>query len=196
MNTQIQSLVRRYGYGVPDVERALLSTRNDLTLIVQDELQPFQREGTAAAKTRDMKLHRLPWPKDELAAAGDAQVELRVLLSYFVERNPGERSWTRRHRYAWRLRFRVKHATESVDEFRARINQAAREEEGVRLVGVAKTGCAAPSATADLSMRISGLEALRIWPSVRLSACSPLAGGGRKNPTWSASMRWRDTLWS
>lgn len=82
MNTQIQSLVRRYGYGVPDVERALLSTRNDLTLIVQDELQPFQREGTAAAKTRDMKLHRLPWPKDELAAAGDAQVELRVLLSY------------------------------------------------------------------------------------------------------------------
>lgn len=128
--TQIQSLVRRYGYGVPDLERALLSTRNDLTLIVQDELQPFQREGTAAAKTRDMKLHRLPWPKDELAALGDAQVELRVTLSYFVEPNPGERGWTRRHRYASHgLRFRVKHATESVDEFRARINQAARDEE-------------------------------------------------------------------
>jgi hypothetical protein len=29
--TQIQSLVRRYGYGVPDLSRALLSTRNDLT---------------------------------------------------------------------------------------------------------------------------------------------------------------------
>ena len=68
--TQIQSLVRRYGYGVPDLGRALLSTRNDLTLIVEDELQPFQREGSAAAKTRDMKLHRLPWPKDELAALG------------------------------------------------------------------------------------------------------------------------------
>jgi hypothetical protein len=130
VKTQIQSLVRRYGYGVPDLGRALLSTRNDLTLIVQDELQPFQREGTAAAKTRDMKLHRLPWPKDELAALGDAQVELRVTLSYFVEPNPGERGWTRRHRYASHgLRFRVKHATENVDEFRGRINQAARDEE-------------------------------------------------------------------
>ena len=68
--TQIQSLVRRYGYGVPDLGRALLSTRNDLTLIVEDELQPFQREGSGAAKTRDMKLHRLPWPKGELAALG------------------------------------------------------------------------------------------------------------------------------
>jgi hypothetical protein len=128
--TQIQALVRRYGYGVPDLNRALLSTRNDLTLIVQDELQPFQREGSTAAKTRDMKLHRLPWPKDELAALGEAQVELRVTLSYFIEPNPGERGWTRRHRYASHgLRFRVKMATETVDEFRRRINQAAREEE-------------------------------------------------------------------
>ena len=128
--TQIQSLVRRYGYGVPDLGRALLSTRNDLTLIVEDELQPFQREGTSAAKTRDMKLHRLPWPKEELATLGDAQVELRVTLSYFIEPNPGERGWTRRHRYASHgLRFRVKMATETVDEFRARINLAARDEE-------------------------------------------------------------------
>ena len=37
---------------------------------------------------------------------------------------------TRRHRYASHgLRFRVKAATETVDEFRARINQAARDEE-------------------------------------------------------------------
>lgn len=127
--TQIQSLVRRYGYGVPDLGRALMSTRNDLTLISEDELQPFQREGSAAAKTRDMKLHRLPWPKGELAALGDAQVELRVTLSYFIEPNPGERGWTRRHRYASHgLQFRVKMATESVDEFRSRINQAARDE--------------------------------------------------------------------
>jgi hypothetical protein len=127
---QIQALVRRYGYGVPDLGRALLSTVNDLTLIVEDELQPFQREGSAAAKTRDMKLHRLPWPKEQLAALGAAQVELRATLSYFIEPNPGERGWTRRHRYASHgLRFSVKSATESVDEFRARINQAARDEE-------------------------------------------------------------------
>jgi Subtilase family len=127
---QIQALVRRYGYGVPDLGRALLSTRNDLTLVVEDELQPFQREGSAAAKTRDMKLHRLPWPKEELATLGGAQVELRATLSYFIEPNPGDRGWTRRHRYASHgLRFRVKLATETIDEFRARINQAARDEE-------------------------------------------------------------------
>ncbi|RWL18062.1 S8 family peptidase [Mesorhizobium sp.] len=130
---RIQALVRRYGYGVPDLDRALRSTRNDLTLMVEDELQPFQREGSAAAKTRDMKLHRLPWPREQLAALGAATVELRVTLSYFIEPNPGERGWTRRHRYGSHgLRFRAKAATETVNEFRARINQAARdEEEGV-----------------------------------------------------------------
>lgn len=133
---QIQALVRRYGYGVPDLGRALLSTVNDLTLIVEDELQPFHREAGATAKTRDMKLHRLPWPKEQLAALGAAQVELRATLSYYVEPNPGERGWTRRHRYASHgLRFRVKSATETVDEFRARINQAARDEEEGAPVG-------------------------------------------------------------
>jgi hypothetical protein len=127
---QIQALVRRYGYGVPDLTRALMSTRNDLTLMVEDELQPFSREGSNAAKTRDMKLHRLPWPREQLAALGEAPVEFRVTLSYFVEPNPGDRGWTRRHRYASHgLRFRVKTATESVNEFRARINQAARDED-------------------------------------------------------------------
>jgi hypothetical protein len=97
---------------------------------VEDELQPFQREGGASAKTRDMELHRLPWPKSELAALGEARVESRATLSYLIEPNPGERRWTRRRRYSSHgLRFRVKMATETVDEFRARINQAAREEE-------------------------------------------------------------------
>jgi hypothetical protein len=127
---QIQALVRRYGYGVPDLARALLSARNDLTLMVEEELHPFQRDGSAPPKTRDMKLHQLPWPREQLAALGSAPVELRVTLSYFIEPNPGERGWTRRHRYASHgLRFRVKSATESLNEFRARINQSAREEE-------------------------------------------------------------------
>jgi hypothetical protein len=130
---QIQALVRRYGYGVPDLSRALLSTRNDLTLIVEDQLQPFQQGAGATVKTRDMKLHKLPWPREQLAELGAAPVELRVTLSYFIEPNPGDRGWTRRHRYSSHgLRFRVKSETESLIEFRARINQAAYdEEEGV-----------------------------------------------------------------
>jgi hypothetical protein len=128
--SQLEALLRRYGYGVPSLERALRSARNDLTLIVEDELQPFLKEAGRPPKTRDMKLHILPWPRAELESLGAAPVEVRVTLSYFIEPNPGERGWTRRHRYASHgLRFRMKTATESVDEFRARINQSAREEE-------------------------------------------------------------------
>jgi hypothetical protein len=75
-------------------------------------------------------LHRLPWPRAELAALGDQDVELRLTLSYFIEPNPGERGWTRRHRYAsHNLRFAVKRSLETIDKFRQRINKAAQDEE-------------------------------------------------------------------
>lgn len=126
----IHALVRRYGYGVPDLSRALMSAQNDLTLMVEDTLTPFNKEGSASVKTRDMKVHQLPWPNDVLVQLGETHVELRVTLSYFIEPNPGERGWTRRHRYASHgLRFAVKKATESLDDFRARVNDAARDEE-------------------------------------------------------------------
>ncbi len=133
--TQMQTMLRRYGYGVPDLDRALLSAANDMTLMVEDQLMPFERIASSV-KTRDMKLHQLPWPRAELAALGDAQVSFRVTLSYFIEPNPGERGWTRRHRYSsHNLRFAVKHATETLQEFRRRINNVAREEEGALPVG-------------------------------------------------------------
>jgi hypothetical protein len=123
------SLLRRYGWGVPDLTRALLSAANDATLIVEDALLPFRKDGSSI-KTRDMNLHRLPWPRTELAALGDLDVELRITLSYFIEPNPGERGWTRRHRYAsHNLRFALKRSLETVDTFRQRINRAAQDEE-------------------------------------------------------------------
>ena len=56
-----QKRLRRYGYGVPNLLRALNSARNSLTLICQESFQPFDRvDGTM--KTKDMKVHALPWP--------------------------------------------------------------------------------------------------------------------------------------
>ena len=70
-----------------------------------------------------MILHELPWPKDELAVLGESQVEVRVTLSYFIEPNPGERGYTRRHGYASHgLRFAVKRGDELLDAFCRRIN--------------------------------------------------------------------------
>ncbi len=123
------ALLRTYGYGVPTYERAVLSAANDLTLIAEDEFQPFQWEDSRA-KTRHMNLHQFPWPRAELESIADTEVELRVTLSYYVEPNPGERGWLRRHRYpSHALRFAVKRSLETVDDFRRRINAAVTAEE-------------------------------------------------------------------
>jgi hypothetical protein len=136
---QKMAMLRRYGWGVPDLARALWSATDDATLMVEDALLPFRRDGSDI-KTRNMNLHQLPWPRDELLALGDQDVELRVTLSYFVEPNPGERGWTRRHRYASHsLRFAVKRSLESLRQFRQRINKAAEAEEAGQ-IGVAAGG--------------------------------------------------------
>jgi hypothetical protein len=106
-----------------------MSATDDATLMVEDALLPFRKDGSTI-KTRSMNLHRLPWPRDELLELGEEDVELRVTLSYFVEPNPGERGWTRRHRYSSHsLRFAVKRSLENVQQFRQRINKAAEAEE-------------------------------------------------------------------
>ncbi len=118
-------LARRYGLGVPNLERALRSANDALTLVAQATLSPF-----AAGRMREMHVHALPWPKTVLEGLAETPVRLRVTLSYFVEPNPARRGWKRRHRYASHgLRFEVKTPTESLEEFRKRLNQRALEED-------------------------------------------------------------------
>jgi len=74
------SRLQRYGYGVPNLDRALYSARNSLTLIAQQSIKPFSKEGNTV-KTRDMGLHDLPWPKDQLLEMGEKLVTMRVTLS-------------------------------------------------------------------------------------------------------------------
>jgi len=77
-----------------------------------------------------MNLHSIPWPREVLLDLGETHVEMRVTLSYYVEPNPAARGWTRRYRYeSHGLRFDVKRPTETVDQFRHRVNEYARREE-------------------------------------------------------------------
>lgn len=125
--TQVQkvAVLRRYGYGVADYTRALLSSTNDVTLVAQDRLRPFKRGDSGNIVGHQMNLHQLPWPTMELHALGATQVEVRVTLSYYVEPNPGERGWIRRYRYASHgLRFAMKRSLENLNAFCARINKA------------------------------------------------------------------------
>lgn len=132
---QRAQLLRCYGYGVPALGRARWSATDALTLVAQNELQPYEKE-KSRYRTRDMHLYKLPWPKAELEQLGETQVELRVTLSYFVEPNPGRRGYMDRHRYASHgLRFDVNTPEEGEPQFRTRINKAARDEE----LGLTKT---------------------------------------------------------
>lgn len=125
----ISRLLRVVGYGVPDLGRALHCASNTLTLISEAELQPFDKRG-ARYVTRDMHLYELPWPRDVLVELGETRVRMRVTLSYFVEPGPGEVGWADRYRYASHaLRFEVNGPGESEQEFQARINHQAREND-------------------------------------------------------------------
>ncbi len=118
-------LVRRYGFGVPDLSRAVRSANDALTLIAQGVIHPY-----AKGKMREMHVHQLPWPTDALNDLAGQTVRLRVTLSYFIEPNPGRRGWKTRHRYASHgLRFDVMNATESLADFRKRLNKKALDED-------------------------------------------------------------------
>jgi hypothetical protein len=129
--SRVRNRLRTYGFGVPNLERALWCAGNELTLVAQNELQPFER-GVNSIKTKEMHFFDLPWPRSELLALGEQFVTLRVTLSYYIEPSPGRRGWNYKHRYASHgLRFDVRKPTESISQFQARLNkQAADEDQG------------------------------------------------------------------
>ena len=130
---QYQRLLRCCGYGVPDFGEACWSAKNSLTLVAQDEFQPYEKVD-GSYKTTAINIHTLPWPKEALEDLGSAEVELRVTLSYYIEPSPGRRGWRGRYRYSSHaLRFDVKTAIESPNAFLHRVHS--QDEDGETLVG-------------------------------------------------------------
>ena len=123
-----QRLLRRCGFGVPDVSRALWTAANSLTMVVEQALTPFKKENGKQPANREMHVHQLPWPQSVLEDLGEAPVEMRVTLSYFIEPNPSRRGRSRYRYESHGLRFDVKRPFETRPAFRARINAAARNE--------------------------------------------------------------------
>ncbi|RJP58782.1 MAG: peptidase S8 [Candidatus Auribacter fodinae] len=126
-----RELIRTCGYGMPDLDRALYSASNSLTLIAQAEIQPYKKDDQVPVKTKDMHFYELPWPKDILLSLPpDTEVEMRITLSYFIKPGPGEKGWKDRYRYpSHLLRFALNSSGEEKSKFIKRINQAAREED-------------------------------------------------------------------
>jgi hypothetical protein len=100
-------LLRCCGYGVPDLEIAIKSMENNVNLIIQSELQPFDKKDYRYI-TKDMHIHEIPWPKEVLESLFDTPIQMKITLSYFIEPGPGEVGWKDRYRYAsCALRFDV-----------------------------------------------------------------------------------------
>ncbi|MBL8821352.1 MAG: S8 family peptidase [Planctomycetia bacterium] len=129
----IQKRLRCYGYGVPDLEKALFSAQNAATLIYQGELQPYHRKVSVNAdgdttenppSTNEMHLHALPWPIEVLQQLGELNIKMHVTLSYYIESSPGRVVWGRKYRYqSHGLRFDLKRPTESLQAFRRRLTK-------------------------------------------------------------------------
>jgi hypothetical protein len=129
--TDHRLLLKRYGFGVPDPERALYSARNALTLVAEDTIKPYVKPEKKSVLLNEMKLFRLPWPLEQLTELGTTEVVMRVTLSYFIEPNPAESARNQKQRYASHgLRFAVKLPDEEEDDFRKRVNKTARQEPG------------------------------------------------------------------
>jgi subtilisin family serine protease len=129
--TEYKYLLNICGYGVPDLDRAMFSAQNSLTLIAQETIQPFDKKPKGGYKTKDMHLYELPWPKEALLELPDeTPVRMRITLSYFIEPGPGEVGWRDRYRYASHaLRFNLNSPGESKEIFVKRINKAARDKD-------------------------------------------------------------------
>lgn len=118
-------MVRHCGFGVPNLESALWTVKNSLTMIIEDTLQPF---GNNSDTHNEMKYYSFPWPKDILLGLGSQEVEMRVTLSYFIEPNPSSRGRSRYTYQSHGLRFDVNQRSEDFEHFKNRVSATDREK--------------------------------------------------------------------
>lgn len=127
-STGRRNLLRCCGYGIPNIEKAKQCFNNSVNMIIEDELQPFKKDGSSY-KMNEMHIHELPWPKNVLLALGEIEVTMKVTLSYFIEPGPGEIGWKDKYRYpSCSLRFDTNNSDETKEDFQKRINIMMREE--------------------------------------------------------------------
>ena len=128
--TNRRTLLRRYGHGRVSMDSSLNSALNRPTIVQQETIVPYVLEGSTYHLGK-MNVHDLPWPEAQLEQLGEAEVSLKITLSYFVQPNPSRRGWHSKFRYqSHGLRFAVRGANETEERFHQRINGIKRDEMG------------------------------------------------------------------
>jgi hypothetical protein len=120
-------LIRRFGYGVPNFDRATASANNHLALFAQAEIQPFKADG--GRKFGECHYYGLPIPRRMLEDLENELVELKLTLSYFIDPNPGLSANVDPQRYqSHGLRFDLRRKNERVEIFKKRVNPSERAD--------------------------------------------------------------------
>ena len=120
-------VIRRFGYGVPDYERATASANHHLALFAQSEIQPFKLQGQR--KFNECHYYELPIPRRLLEELENTVVKLKVTLSYFIDPNPGMSANIDPQRYqSHGLRFDLRRRGEPLETFKQRVNASERED--------------------------------------------------------------------
>jgi hypothetical protein len=132
------ALIRQFGFGVPSLERALGSTRNDIALIAQNAIRPFRRKRIEVENkpprhsiiTDEIHYYPLPWPTEALREIYAQTVRLKITLSYFIEPNPGAAGSKYVRTYqSYGLRFDLKRRNEDKEAFRSFINELDKSDD-------------------------------------------------------------------
>jgi hypothetical protein len=170
-----QAMLREFGYGVPDIGRAVLSARNDATLVAQAELQPFAIGADGRTGVfNEMHFYDLPWPKTALEQLENEIVTMKVTLSYFIEPNLTGKAATRPDTYrSFGLRFDMKKRTETSARFRSRIS-ASQAKDGTEADGETSCWLLGPKAIQAGSLHcdlwrgraidLAGHDAIAVYP--------------------------------
>lgn len=132
--------LRRFGYGVPDLGRAMASAVDDLALVAQNTIRPFRLEG-GSVRFNESHIYQLPWPRDVLEQLDNTRVRLKVTLSYFVEPNPSFATNLDPARYqSFGLRFDLKRSRETLGNFNRRNNAEGYNRDAPRAVNEINDG--------------------------------------------------------
>lgn len=119
----IEERISLCGYGVPNDDIAIYSNEKCATYIFENQLKPYKQGGCNNIYDQ-MHYYDLPWPKELLEEMGGEDVKIRITLSYYVKPSPGYAGRTSKYRYpSATLRFDLKTATETKEEFLCRRNK-------------------------------------------------------------------------
>lgn len=128
---KIRELIKCVGYWVPDIEKAIHSKENSLSMIIEETIQPYKKlPNKSNATLNEIHFYELPWPKDELIKLWNAEVKMKITLSYFIEPSPWEKWWKNKYKYqSHSLKFDLNNRLETKEEFQKRLNLEARDED-------------------------------------------------------------------